>query len=155
LHRTERDRFRAGLDTLIEQSRGRINQEFRLHAHGADYYWFRMKARPVAGTNGEVVRIINPSISIFAILTARSPSDSSRAWEITTLEALRIRAPELVEGQCVQAGESRTVVARALGVTVRTMDGERMGSFLQTPEGGRAGRKRGVLARYGAAVLAR
>ncbi|PZR87300.1 MAG: sensor domain-containing phosphodiesterase, partial [Hyphomicrobiales bacterium] len=58
LHPTERDRFRACLDTLIEQRRGRINQEFRLHADGADYYWFRMKARPVAGTDGDVVRII-------------------------------------------------------------------------------------------------
>jgi diguanylate cyclase (GGDEF)-like protein/PAS domain S-box-containing protein len=58
VHPTERDRFRACLDTLIEQRRGRINQEFRLHADGADYYWFRMKARPVAGTDGDVVRIV-------------------------------------------------------------------------------------------------
>ncbi|MDQ6703179.1 MAG: helix-turn-helix domain-containing protein [Pseudomonadota bacterium] len=40
-----------------------------------------------------------------------------------TLEALRMRAPELVEGAAVQAGESPSTAARALGVTVRTMAG--------------------------------
>jgi diguanylate cyclase (GGDEF)-like protein/PAS domain S-box-containing protein len=58
LHPSERDRFRACLDTMLEQRRGRINQEFRLRGAGADYYWFRMKARPVVGADGEVVRIV-------------------------------------------------------------------------------------------------
>ncbi|MGO8843776.1 MAG: EAL domain-containing protein [Methylocella sp.] len=58
VHPAERDRFRACLDTMLEQRRGRINQEFRLRGEGADYYWFRMKARPVVGTDGDVVRII-------------------------------------------------------------------------------------------------
>ncbi len=43
---------------MLEQGRGRINQEFRLRGAGADYYWFRMKARPVVGADGEVVRIV-------------------------------------------------------------------------------------------------
>ena len=64
LHPTERDRFRACLDTMLEQRRGRINQEFRLRADGADYYWFRMKARPVVGTDGEVVRIVGTLVDI-------------------------------------------------------------------------------------------
>ena len=64
LHPTERDRFRACLDTMLEQRRGRINQEFRLRADGADYYWFRMKARPVVGTDGEVVRIAGTLVDI-------------------------------------------------------------------------------------------
>jgi diguanylate cyclase (GGDEF)-like protein/PAS domain S-box-containing protein len=64
LHPTERDRFRACLDTMLEQRRGRINQEFRLRADGADYYWFRMKARPVVGTDGEVVRIVGTLLDI-------------------------------------------------------------------------------------------
>ncbi|MDQ6702109.1 MAG: helix-turn-helix domain-containing protein [Pseudomonadota bacterium] len=34
-----------------------------------------------------------------------------------------MRAPELVEGAAVQAGESPSTAARALGVTVRTMAG--------------------------------
>ena len=72
-------------------------------------------------------------------------NDAARARDHTTLEALRIRAV-----RNVQAGESPTFVARALGVTARTMYGERMWSFLQAPEGRRAGRKwkRGWLARY-------
>ena len=58
VHPSERDRFRACLDTMLEQRRGRINQEFRLRGDGADYYWFRMKARPVVGADGDVIRII-------------------------------------------------------------------------------------------------
>jgi len=58
VHPSERDRFRACLDTIIEQRRGRINQEFRLRGAGADYYWFRMKARPVVGADGDVVRVV-------------------------------------------------------------------------------------------------
>src|ERR1700730_18198662 len=64
LHPAERARFRACLDTMLEQRRGRINQEFRLRADGADYYWFRMKARPVVGTDGEVVRIVGTFVDI-------------------------------------------------------------------------------------------
>ncbi|HTV31697.1 MAG TPA: sensor domain-containing phosphodiesterase [Methylocella sp.] len=58
VHPSEQDRFRTCLDTLLEQRRGRINQEFRLRGDGADYYWYRLKARPVVGTDGDVVRII-------------------------------------------------------------------------------------------------
>ena len=58
VHPSERDRFRACLDTILEQRRGRINQEFRLRGAGADYYWFRMKARPVVGADGDVIRIV-------------------------------------------------------------------------------------------------
>ena len=58
VHASERDRFRACLDTILEQRRGRINQEFRLRGAGADHYWFRMKARPVAGPDGDVVRLV-------------------------------------------------------------------------------------------------
>jgi diguanylate cyclase (GGDEF)-like protein/PAS domain S-box-containing protein len=57
LHPNDRDHFRACLDTILEQRCGRINQEFRLRGEGADYFWFRLKARPVAGADGEVVRI--------------------------------------------------------------------------------------------------
>jgi len=58
VHATERDRFQTCLDTMIEQRSGRINQEFRLRGAGADYYWYHLKARPVIGTDGEVVRVI-------------------------------------------------------------------------------------------------
>ncbi|HET6377981.1 MAG TPA: EAL domain-containing protein [Methylocella sp.] len=57
VHPAERDRFRACLDTVLEQGCGRISQEFRLRGDGPDYHWYRLKARPVAGADGEVVRI--------------------------------------------------------------------------------------------------
>ena len=58
VHQSERERFRACLDTIIEQRCGRINQEFRLRGEGANYFWFRLRARPVTGADGEVVRIM-------------------------------------------------------------------------------------------------
>ncbi len=57
VHPSDRDDFRACLDTVLEQRRGRINHEFRLRGEGADYFWFRLKARPVGSADGDVVRI--------------------------------------------------------------------------------------------------
>jgi diguanylate cyclase (GGDEF)-like protein/PAS domain S-box-containing protein len=58
VHPFDRDRFRAALDTVIEQRRGRLAQDFRLRSLGGSYYWFRLKARPIVGSDGEVIRII-------------------------------------------------------------------------------------------------
>ncbi|MGB7092569.1 MAG: EAL domain-containing protein, partial [Methylovirgula sp.] len=58
LHPFERDRYRACLDTILEQRRGRINQQFRLRAADGHYFWFHLKARPVIGPEGEVIRVI-------------------------------------------------------------------------------------------------
>ncbi|WP_395665211.1 EAL domain-containing protein [Methylocella sp.] len=58
LHPSERDRYRACLDAMLEQRRGRINQDFRLRAADGQYYWLRLKARPVVGANGEVLRVV-------------------------------------------------------------------------------------------------
>ena len=58
LHPFERDRYRACLDTMLEQRRGRINQEFRLRAADGHYFWYAMRARPVVGPDGEVIRVI-------------------------------------------------------------------------------------------------
>lgn len=58
LHPTERERFHACLDALLEQGSGRIAQDFRLSAGGGPYYWFRLKARPVIGADGETLRVL-------------------------------------------------------------------------------------------------
>jgi diguanylate cyclase (GGDEF)-like protein/PAS domain S-box-containing protein len=58
LHPLERDRYRACLDTVLEQRRGRVSQDFRLHATDGHYFWFRLRARPVVGPEGEVVRLV-------------------------------------------------------------------------------------------------
>ena len=43
---------------MLEQRRGRINQEFRLRATDGHYFWYALRARPVVGPDGEVIRII-------------------------------------------------------------------------------------------------
>ncbi len=43
---------------MIEQRRGRLMQDFRLRTPDAHYLWFALKARPVVGSDGEVVRIV-------------------------------------------------------------------------------------------------
>ncbi len=58
LHPLDRDRFRASLDCAVEQRRGRLNQGFRLRANDGHYLWFTLKARPVVGSDGEVVRLV-------------------------------------------------------------------------------------------------
>ena len=58
LHPFERDRYKTCLDTMIEQRRGRIHQDFRLRSADGHYFWYLLKARPVAGPDGEVIRIV-------------------------------------------------------------------------------------------------
>nr|WP_029004221.1 EAL domain-containing protein [Azorhizobium doebereinerae] len=58
LHPGDRDRFRATLDGIIDQRRGRIDQDFRLRAIDGHYLTFNLRARPVVGADGEVVRCI-------------------------------------------------------------------------------------------------
>ena len=58
LHPLDRDRFRATLDSALEQRRGRIAQDFRARTPDGHYLWFTLKARPVVGSDGEVVRLV-------------------------------------------------------------------------------------------------
>jgi diguanylate cyclase (GGDEF)-like protein/PAS domain S-box-containing protein len=58
LHPFEQDRYRACLDTVLEQRRGRINQEFRLRSADGHYLCYRLRARPVIGPDGEVIRVV-------------------------------------------------------------------------------------------------
>ena len=71
LHPFERDRYRASLDTMLEQRRGRINQEFRLRAADGHYFWFLLKARPVVGADGEVIRVIGTLADVTEQKTAK------------------------------------------------------------------------------------
>jgi signal recognition particle GTPase len=43
---------------VLEQRRGRLAIDFRLRAADGHYVWFLLKARPVVGADGEVVRVI-------------------------------------------------------------------------------------------------
>jgi len=58
LHPLDKDRYRACLDAVLEQRRGRISFEFRLRSADSYYYWYFLKARPVVGADGEVIRVI-------------------------------------------------------------------------------------------------
>ena len=58
LHPFDRDRYSACLDTVLEQRCGRIAIDFRLRAADSHYLWFLLKARPVVGSEGDVIRVI-------------------------------------------------------------------------------------------------
>ena len=58
IHPFDKDRYRASLDAVIEQRRGRLTQDFRLRSASGAHHWFRLKARPVIGSDGEVIRIV-------------------------------------------------------------------------------------------------
>ena len=64
LHPLDRDRFRAALDSVVEQRRGRLTQDFRLRAADGHYLWFTLKARPVVGSDGEVVRVVGTLVDV-------------------------------------------------------------------------------------------
>ncbi|MCX5512369.1 EAL domain-containing protein [Kaistia algarum] len=58
LHAADRDRFKSTLDAVVEQRRGRISQDFRLRSEDGHYRWFHLRARPVIGSDGEVLRCV-------------------------------------------------------------------------------------------------
>jgi diguanylate cyclase (GGDEF)-like protein/PAS domain S-box-containing protein len=70
LHPFDRDRYTTALDTLLEQRRGRLVQDFRLRAADGHYFWYVLKARPVVGADGDVLRIIGTLADITESKTA-------------------------------------------------------------------------------------
>ncbi|WP_244487694.1 MULTISPECIES: sensor domain-containing phosphodiesterase [unclassified Aureimonas] len=58
LHPDDRDRFKLTLDTIVEHRRGRITQDFRVRGREGHYHWVSLRARPVLGSDGEVVRCV-------------------------------------------------------------------------------------------------
>jgi len=64
LHPFEQDRYRSCLDAILEQRRGRIDQEFRLRAGDGHYICYRLRARPVVGPDGEVIRVVGTLVDV-------------------------------------------------------------------------------------------
>jgi diguanylate cyclase (GGDEF)-like protein/PAS domain S-box-containing protein len=64
LHPGDRDRFKATLDTAVELRRGRIAQDFRLRSEDGHYRWFHLRARPVLGSDGEVLRCVGTLLDV-------------------------------------------------------------------------------------------
>jgi len=109
-HPNDRDHFQACLDTILEQRCGRINQEFRLRGEGADYFWFRLKARPVAGADGEVVRIAG---------TLTDVTEAKVAEERLLHDALRDNLTGLPNREIFSDRTSQALVLAEAGNSVR------------------------------------
>lgn len=58
IHPQDRDRFRESLDSLIEERRGRISDLFRFRGVDGHFRWLRLRARPVLGSDGEIIRCV-------------------------------------------------------------------------------------------------
>jgi diguanylate cyclase (GGDEF)-like protein/PAS domain S-box-containing protein len=58
IHRDDRERFRGTLEAILEHKRGRIADEFRIQSPDGRVRWYGLKARPVVGHDGEVIRCI-------------------------------------------------------------------------------------------------
>ncbi|WP_299811100.1 EAL domain-containing protein [uncultured Roseibium sp.] len=70
LHPQDRDRFRATLDAVIDQRRGRVTQTFRLRSEDGHFRWFRLRARPIIGSDGEVIRCVGTLLDVTEERTA-------------------------------------------------------------------------------------
>jgi diguanylate cyclase (GGDEF)-like protein/PAS domain S-box-containing protein len=58
LHPNDRDRFRSALDAMSDHKRGRLSLTLRLRGDNGQYHWFNLKARPLLGIDGEVIRCV-------------------------------------------------------------------------------------------------
>lgn len=58
VHSNDRERFTSTLNTIVEHKRGRISQVFRMSGTENPYHWFKLKARPMLGADGSVIRCI-------------------------------------------------------------------------------------------------
>jgi diguanylate cyclase (GGDEF)-like protein/PAS domain S-box-containing protein len=70
LHPLDRDRFRATLDNVVEQRRGRVAQDFRFRTDDGHYVWLALRARPVVGSDGEVIRLVGTLNDVTELKTA-------------------------------------------------------------------------------------
>jgi diguanylate cyclase (GGDEF)-like protein/PAS domain S-box-containing protein len=64
LHGDDRDTFRTTLDVVLEHRRGRVSQNFRLRGADGHYHWFSLRARPVVGSDGEVIRCVGTLVDV-------------------------------------------------------------------------------------------
>ncbi|MER9054097.1 EAL domain-containing protein [Mesorhizobium sp. M0910] len=64
LHADDRDTFRTTLDVVLEHRRGRVSRNFRLRGVDGHYHWFSLRARPVIGSDGEVIRCVGTMVDV-------------------------------------------------------------------------------------------
>lgn len=58
IHPNDRERFQATLDGILEHKRGRISLKFRMRSNEGHFHWLHLKARPMLGVDGNVMRCI-------------------------------------------------------------------------------------------------
>ena len=49
---------------VLEHRRGRVSQNFRLRGADGHYHWFALRARPVIGSDGEVIRCVGTLVDV-------------------------------------------------------------------------------------------
>ena len=64
IHPEDRDQFRSALDAVVEQRRGKIDLDLRIQGHDNHFSWFKIRARPVSGTDGEIIRCIGTASDV-------------------------------------------------------------------------------------------
>ncbi|MEL6435959.1 MAG: EAL domain-containing protein, partial [Pseudomonadota bacterium] len=64
MHLDDREKFRAALDSVVESGKGRVDLDVRLRATDTRYNWFNIRARPVIGGSGTVIRCIGMTSNI-------------------------------------------------------------------------------------------
>jgi diguanylate cyclase (GGDEF)-like protein len=64
LHPEDRDTFRTTLDVVLEHRRGKIQQSFRLRGADGHYHWYSLRARPVIGSDGEIIRCVGTLVDV-------------------------------------------------------------------------------------------
>lgn len=72
LHPNDRDTFKAVLNVMLDHRRGKISQDFRIRANNGQYHWMAIQARPVVGSDGEVLRCVG----IITDITERKISEN-------------------------------------------------------------------------------
>ncbi|EFL88894.1 EAL domain-containing protein [Ahrensia sp. R2A130] len=58
LHPEDRSPFRSALDVILDHRKGRLKLDIRLRGDDAHYTWYALRARPVIGNDGEVLRCV-------------------------------------------------------------------------------------------------
>ncbi len=71
LHPQDRDRFKTALDSVVETRKGRLSLTFRLRASDGHYRWFQLRARPILGADGEVIRCVGTLLDVTDAKTAQ------------------------------------------------------------------------------------
>ncbi|WP_421859497.1 EAL domain-containing protein [Oricola sp.] len=64
IHLEDRDRFRATLDAIVEKRRGKIDLNIRMRGADNHFSWYSVRARPVVGADGQVIRCIGTIVDV-------------------------------------------------------------------------------------------